>query len=144
MMFDVIKFEAEHIKEMVKEPMNAHLSDWYESGRAKFLQENTEGFSVVINEVPVLCGGIVPLWVGRGYLWTVLSDKIKNHSITVYRGLKKALLEQPYRRIEMDVPVDFELAHRRARFLGFTLECARAKGYLPDGSDRALYAWVRT
>lgn len=142
-MFELVVMELEHIKGLIEEPMNFHLRDWYDSGWAEKLKQGTEAFSVLVNGEVMLCGGISPMWPGRGYLWTVLSSKIKEHSVATYRGLKLALFEQPYNRIEMDVPVDLEIAHRRARYLGFSLEVGRARKYLADGSDRSLYAWVR-
>lgn len=142
-MFDLVKLEMDHIKELMKEPINAEHAEWFESGQAELLQKESESFAILINGSPMVCGGIIPLWKGRGYLWTILSEKIKEHSVAVYRGVRLALKEQPYSRLEMDVPVDLDIAHRRAKFLGFSLECARAKKYSPSGIDRSLYAWVR-
>ncbi len=142
-MFEIVPLELAQLKSLVDEPMNAELSGWWETGAAKKLWEQTESFAILVDGEVMVCGGICPMWVGRGYLWTVLSEKIKQKPVSVYRGIKAALKEQPYRRIEMDVPVNHEIAHRRAKLLGFTLECPEARGYLPNGEARSIYAWVR-
>ncbi len=136
--------ELVHLEALVNEPMNHGLESWFKDGNAAMLIENTDAFSFFVNGELVMSGGLCRLWTGRAYLWTVLSEKIKQHSITVYRNLKRYLNNQKvYNRIEMDIPLDLEIAHKRAKFLGFTLECALAKSFSPNGEPRSLYAWVR-
>lgn len=142
-MFEIIRFEPEHVIPLIAQPMNTKLQHWYDSGYAAQLRQHTVCFTGRVNGEVMMCAGIAPLWKSRGYLWVVLSENIKAHSVSVYRGARKWLKVQPYNRIEMDSPVDFELGHRRAEWLGFKLEIPVAKKYLPDGSDASVYAWVR-
>ena len=142
-MFEVIPFKSWHVKEMIEEPMNASLKSMFESGYADLLENQTKAFTGMADGRVMICAGVYDLWRGRGYLWCVLSEHIKAHSISVYRGARRWLKEQPYRRIEMDVPIDMEIAHKRAEFLGFRLETLRAEKYLPDGSDASIYVFIR-
>lgn len=142
-MFKLKRMDINELLSLAKEPMNKTLRDWDEA-HAESLRDSTLAFTGLVNDELVFCFGLTPLWNKRGYLWVVLSERIKYHGTAVYRNVKKLLDEQQlFDRIEMDSPVDFELGHRRALFLGFKLECARAKKYSPLGEDKALYAWVR-
>ena len=144
-MFRVYDFEPEHICPLIVQPMNKELADWYENGTAEKLKKKTKAFTGAIGDEIMICFGAMPLWKKRGALWTILSQNIRKHSVAVYRGLRQAIEEQPwFDRIEMDVPIDLKIAHKRARFMGFELECARARKFSPEGEDRALYAWVRS
>ena len=142
-MFEIKRFKAEDVIPLIYEPMNAHLRNWYDDGTARKLENDTKAFTGRIDNEVMACGGVVDMWAGRGYLWFVLSEKIKDHSISVYRGAKKWLRELNYRRLEMDVPLDMELAHRRAIMLGFYCETPYARQYLPSGRDASIYVMVR-
>ncbi len=146
-MFDVVPFEIDHVKGMLHEEMNKNFiplwtrDDYF---YPQWVAQNSTAYTGIYNGVPVICAFLVELWAGRGYIVCVLSEKIKFNSISIYRGIqKKFLKQQPYDRLEMDVPVDLNIAHRRAMMLGFELVQRRAKKYLPDGSDASIYAWVR-
>lgn len=142
-MFEILRFEPDHIIPLLAEEMNRQYMDWYYTGYAHKLKQNTVCFTGRMNGQVLICAGIAPLWPGRGYIWCVLSEHIRAHSISVYRGARRWLKAQPYNRLEMDVPVDLEIAHRRAEWLGFNLEIKRARKYMPDGGDASVYVWVR-
>lgn len=144
-MFKVVHAKLGDVKLLLAEPLNAHLKDWASDDyrHAKHALENALALTIMYNDEPVLCAFFAEIWTGRAYGAFILSEKIKNAPVSILRGMKKVLPQLPYNRIEMDCPVDLEIAHRRAKFLGFELMCSHAKKYMPDGSDASVYQWVR-
>jgi hypothetical protein len=144
-MFDIVPYKAEHVLPMLDQASNTHLKTMYENGLAKFLESQEKSMTGLWFGKPMVCGGVAQLWEGRGVVWTVFNEESKNHFIPVFRGIRAYLKHQLlfYRRLELSVPVDFDIGHRRARMLGFQLECEKAKAFLPDGTDCSLYVMLR-
>lgn len=145
-MFELIKFKEEHLRPLVGQSSNKCLPEWFSTGLSKSL-ESTDSASVVYGGQVLLCGGITKYWTGRGQLWVVFNeDAARKNFVPAFRGIKKFIdfqIENNYHRIEMSIDYGFKIGERRAKLLGFTLECARAKKYLPDGGDCTLYSLVR-
>lgn len=141
-MFKLEKFRVEHLEPMMCEKINAYLPNWIASGQA---QKMTESYSVTgfLDGKPMVCGGINELWPNRGHVWTVFSERSRANFLPVFRGILRFLNDAPYRRLEMNVPLDFALGHRRARLLGFELECPVARAYLPGGEDVSIYVRLK-
>ena len=142
-MFEIIPFEPHHAARMIEQPLNSQLRNWISSGYAQELKANTEAFTGLVSGEVMVCGGIAKMWPGRGYLWSVLSENIRVHSISVYRGIRRWLNTRDYRRIEMDVPCHMEIAHRRAVWMGFEIEIQRARKYMPNGDDASIYVRIK-
>lgn len=145
-MFDIVPLRMEHIKRLSHEPSTAHLKEWINGGRAAQLVAADEQVAGLVTDEIMILAGLCKYWDGRAHLWCVFSEKAKGNFVSVFRGIQKYLETRPYRRIEMDVPLDLpstEVAHRRAMMLGFELECKRAKAYRPNGADAALYSWIK-
>jgi hypothetical protein len=124
--------------------MNAHL-------RPSLLPqleslEKSNAVTGTVDGVPMVCGGVLPYWPGRGQVWCVFNEESKESFVPVLRGIKKFLDSVDFRRIEICVPCDepiTETAARRAQLLGFEIECLRAKKYLPTGEDCVLMSRVK-
>jgi hypothetical protein len=139
-MFELIKFKMEHILPLLNQPINK------KAGFTKEMAETAqtyESYTALVNGEPYWCGGIVKCWEGRGQVWSVFSEKSKYNFLPLFRGLKRSIDKLSYNRLELAIPCDFEIGKRRAQLFGFKLECEKAKKYLPNGVDCALYAWVR-
>ncbi len=141
-MFELVPFKKEHLEPLMLQKINAHLPKWVRLGHAATMESGYSFTGIVRGEITI-CGGIDKVWDGRGCLWSVFSDTTKCNFIPTFRGIKRFLNSAPFSRIEMSVPCSFELGHRRAKLLGFELECARAKKYSSSGEDHALYARVK-
>lgn len=142
-MFKAVPFQEIHAEPLLLENINKGITDGMFEGYLTALRQQTESYTFMVNDDVIAVAGIAKLWAGRGYLWMILSENIKKHPVESYRGLRKFLYKMPYRRVEMDVPINTEFDDRRARFMGFRLECSYARSYSPTGEDRAIYAWVR-
>lgn len=142
-MFRAIPFQAEHAIDLLEDPLNDHLKDWYSSGYAKKMEDHSYAFTGFAGNEKLFCVGIVELWPRRGYLWSVLSSKISKYPVSTHRGMISLLKASSFNRVEMDVPVPSGVWHRRAVWLGFEQEIKVARKYFADGSDASIYAWVR-
>lgn len=138
-MFERVKFTRSHLVEMLKQPVNESARQYFDTINFDLL-ESFPAFTGMLKGKPAVCGGVIPYWKGRGYLWTVFDETSKGCFVPVFRGIKSLLrdLRPHYIRLEMAVPCDFEIGLRRAHMLGFITECERASRFLPDGSDCAL------
>lgn len=94
-------------------------------------------WTAVVDGLPICCGGLVPIWPGRAYAWSVLDREAGPHMRRLTTAIRSLLDGTPWRRIEMAVDAEFEAGLRWARLLGFVPECL-ARSYLPTGRD----AWV--
>jgi len=90
----------------------------------------------------IFCGGILPLWPGRGYAWSILTERAGLHFIGLHRVVRHYLNESSLKRIEATVDADFLAGHRWIRALGFEFEGV-LRAYNPNGSDSVLYARIR-
>lgn len=146
-MSETIKMKSGHLFELVKEPMNQYLEEWFTSGKVDHLEDG-ESFTIIHRDMVMVCGGVTKYWDGRGQLWSVFSERSKDYFVPCYRAIKRWLDEQLNKNfVRIEVSIDhgdsFEIASRRAELLGFYLECPMARKYLPGGGDVALYAMVR-
>lgn len=101
--------------------------------------ENEEG-------VPIACGGVVPIWSGRGYAWSIFSRHVTPHNFIYFARLFKQKLEylhaqEGYHRIETTVDENFLKANRWVKILGFEREGWLRK-FTPDGVNHYMYARV--
>jgi|ERR1700677_4664655 len=138
-MFKQVPYKSEHLKFLLEQKMNAHLR----SSLLPLLEafEKSEAVTGLSDGVPMVCGGVLPYWKGRGQVWCVFNEESKASFVPVLRGIKKFLDGVDFNRIEICVPCDEEItetAARRAQLLGFEIECLRAKKYLPTGEDCVL------
>lgn len=142
MIFEIVPLTREHLLSLADQKPNSFIHDWMESGHAD--EMIPRGFAGVMNGHVMICGGVIELWKHRAQVWSIFNQNSKTCFLPVFRGIKKFLQAQPYRRLEFSVPVNLPIAHRRALLLGFKLECALAEKYLPNGEDCAIYALVRS
>lgn len=141
-MFDLVPFKKEHLEPLAKQQINSYLPEWVRTGHAASM-EKTFAFTGFVSGEIMVCGGITHLWTGRGELWSIFSETCKTNFLPTFRGIQKFLDNVPYVRVETAIPCDFSVGHRRARLLGFELECPRARHYLPNGNDCSLYVRIK-
>lgn len=143
-MFERVAFRRDHLSEMLKQEINHYARDFFTNVNFDKL-ETLDSFTGLLNGKPVVCGGVVPLWKDRGSIWTVFDESSKECFLPVYRGMKSFIKDAQvfYRRLELSVPCEIEIAVRRAKLLGFTVECERAPMFMPDGRDCTLMRLLR-
>jgi hypothetical protein len=141
-MFNRVPFKKEHALLLLEESINASAKKTVTVKNLEHL-ETLDSVTGMWNDEPMCCVGVNTLWHKRGFFWSIFSEKIKYNFVPFFRHAKKSILESQYDRLEVSIPYDMEISKRRAVMLGFKLETERARKFFPDGSDAALYAWVR-
>lgn len=143
-MFELVKFKKEHFLPLRAQSASvANLDEWIKNGRADDMEKETWNYTGLLNGEVAVVGGFAHYWAGRAHAWMIPNESFARNFIPVFRGIQQALNQQPYRRVEIAIPIGCQNWHRRALLWGFKLECALAKHYLPSGEDCSLYALVR-
>ncbi len=143
-MFDVIRLTPGHLHQMALEPMNSFVQKWPKDIVDSWV-DCGRSYSGFVGGELMVCVGIAEYWEGRAHIWALFSERARGRFVTVFRGMQRFLDGQPYRRLEMDIPLCkpyTDLALRRACLLGFEKECI-AKKYLPSGQDAIILSRLR-
>lgn len=102
--------------------------------------------TVMEDGVPLGCGGIMPIWENRGFLWSFLGHRASPRNFRRIHGFVRDYIEAaPFRRVEAAVEVGFEAGHRWVQLLGFECETPTTimRAFQADGTDCLLYAKVK-
>lgn len=143
MTYNIRKLKKEDLIALRAQDMNKEVLTWMTNDMMDFLVLKPFSVSIFYKDVLMLCGGVTAIWYNRALIWTVFSESSKKNFLPVFRGIKAFLQYQPFKRVELSVPCDHHVGNRRARALGFTLECDRARNFLPDGKDATLYSYIK-
>ncbi len=137
------RLEKAHLDEVLSQQINWLEREYMDETMINFILELPSSVSVFYKDRLMLCGGTIPLWKNRAHLWTVFSKDAGDNFLPVFRAIKTYINAQPYNRLELCVPYNFDIGKKRARVLGFQLECGYARNYLPDGRDCALFSYIK-
>lgn len=97
-----------------------------------------QGWTAVVDGLPICCGGLIRAWEGRAYAWALLDQDAGPHMVPLTRGIRSLLDRAGWRRIEMAVDAEFPEGARWARLLGFRHE-VRARKFLANGNDADIF-----
>ncbi|MEO8837537.1 MAG: hypothetical protein ABI351_02365 [Herbaspirillum sp.] len=142
-MYSIVPYEHAHILDMIDQPINSGVRDFFLNGEGKNIERTGSFFTGIVDGIPLVCGGAAQIWENRGHCWCVFNQRSKYHFLTVMRMMREFLAQCPFKRIEVSIPVGHAVFARRTELLGFRLECAFAEAYLPNGDDCAVYVMVR-
>jgi len=134
----IVPFKAEHLQGLRLQPaqMSAPLVTPEQAERLG------QAYTALIADEPVACGGLYELWPGRALAWTYLGSGVGREFITLHRVVRGHLDTARWRRVEAYVDAGFTNGHRWVKALGFGFD-GLLRGFMPDGSDMALYSRVR-
>lgn len=140
-----VKFEREHILPLLDQKINANIRESYRAQIAEQLESVPDSFTGILDGKVMICGGALKYWNGRAFIWTVFNEESKGCFLIVFRQIQNLFrdLLTRYHRLELAIPREFEIGRRRAKLLGFQLECECARKFLDDGTDCALYSLIR-
>ncbi len=141
-MFKIVKLEREQLMSALDDPLNIIERPAFSSELIEDILAAPLSGAVITDDGLVLVGGVTEYWPGRCQVWTVFRTVAKKNFVSAFRGIRKYLDDLPYERIEVCVPVGYTMGVRRAKLLGFKLECSLAKKFL-GGEDYTLLALVR-
>jgi hypothetical protein len=145
----VIPYTTAHAQEMIKYGMNDPLMDI----DCSYLQNYTDvvapglSFTLVDGVIPIVSGGIYPLWQGTAEGWVLSSKRIFNYKIKsaalIKRRLDMLCVNNKIWRLQTAVKSNFKLGVRFAEWLGLQQE-GLMKQYGPDKTDYYRMAKIYT
>lgn len=135
-----VPFEAWHISLLMKDDASAALRCEYDPLVLKYLEKGNS-WTLLADDVPVLCGGTLKQWEGRHTGWAILNADTGKHMITVTRRARR-IMGEAKGRVECTVRQDFAAGQRWARMLGFEIETYALKQYGPEGEDHIGYVRI--
>ena len=141
-MFELVPFKREHLEPLMVQKINAFLPQWIRDGQAD-LMEKTYSQSIIVEGEVMGCGGIIEFWRGRGQLWALFNERSGIKMMSTFRAIQRFIETATFKRIEIAVPYELAVGHKRARLLGFKLECEKAECYLSNGGAASLYSRIK-
>lgn len=138
----VVPFKTEHFHWLMDQPRHDHLIALNDA-QLDALENCAHSYSVIDDNGDVLmCGGLTEYWSGRAEAWATFNRNARSKFIRLHKIMKRFFQNQPVKRVEAAVQVDYEAGIRLVSSLGFVKESDRMQSYLPDGSDCALFARI--
>ncbi len=143
-MLKVLKFKREDLEQIQVVSALSGLRSQLTSAHMDYFEKSEHSFTGFAGDCPVVCGGVVDYWEGRGEAWAMIDHDSKHSFLEVHHVVKSFLKQCPVNRIEAYVGCDFEPGHRWIKALGFKMEGERLEAYHPGGHDVSLYARIKS
>lgn len=142
-MIKIVPITMEHLHHMRRmEGLFQHLD--VDAVGAALIQVGV-GFTMMRDDTPIGCGGIIPRWNGVGEVWIAVSEELKQRPILLVKETLRCihLFHQRggFHRIQLHIRTEDAGLQRWAESLGFTFE-GIMRQYGPDKSDHKLYARI--
>tara|TARA_B100001013_G_C24517918_1_gene405740 strand:- start:311 stop:742 length:432 start_codon:yes stop_codon:yes gene_type:complete len=140
---NLVEYQADHACSILDEG-SAASQLWSE--QAKIIEKHAGGVTLLIDDRPVVCTGLIELWENCAEAWVIASSNISRTPVSISRamkrGLNKRILEDGYDRVQANVRADWPTAIRFAEFVGMKRE-GMMRRFGPEGADYVRFAWVR-
>ena len=138
--FKIVPYSTNHGDEIIEFGMNDKLMDIDASFTENRIDFAIPGlsFSLLVNNTPILAGGIYPLWDGVAEGWVLSSKRIFDHKIRSAISIKKRLdllcINNNIWRLQTAVKEEFKTGKRFAEWLGLKSE-GLMQMYGPDKTN---------
>jgi len=138
--YKIIPYQADHAVNIINNGMNDPLMDIDASYFENSINVVTPGlsFTLTYNDLPIVAGGIYPLWPGTAEGWALSSKEIFKHKFKsaalIKRRMDMLCINNKFWRLQTTVKAHFKLGIRFAEWLGLEKE-GLMKQYGPDGTD---------
>lgn len=99
--------------------------------------------TVVLDDMPLACGGALEYWPGRSQLWAFLNAEHSPKHMMAITHAARALIRPLKGRIEFTVRRDFDAGHRWARALRFDVETPLLSSFGINGEDHTGYVRIQ-
>lgn len=143
--WQIIQYEPEHAMQIIENNMRLQEKLIPESDMKKWsylCKESGPAYTLMVDDVPVVCAGIVLQEWDKGEAWSLLSSLFYRHKVKAYRAIKAGLeafiAEKRLKRVQSVVDPEFQPAIDFIECLGFEYE-GRLRKYGPAG-DYLMYA----
>lgn len=144
---ELIKYEPVHAYEIFNKEIKesgmvlSATGDW--EGSAEMWRTAGPAFTLLIDDEPVVCGGIALLDPTYGECWLLVPRH--DHGIVIFRYvlrmLRKLIDEHKFRRLQAHVVKGFTEGEELMKRLDFEFEGWLNK-YFPNGDTAGIYAKV--
>lgn len=138
----VVKFQAAHLDALDPQDAQASVVAGLRGDKAKALEGNCTFTCVDNDEVYCVFGWIV-IYPHRAVMWSLLSKNAGPKMLALTRIARGLLKDLSFKRLEIDVALDFEAGNRWAKLMGFELEAACLRNFSFDNKDSALYVRIK-
>ena len=139
--YKIVPYQKEHGQSMIAFGLNDKLMDL----DARYWKENRIdaalvglSFTLLRDNIPIVSGGIYPLWDGVAEGWVISSKRIFEVKVKAAKLIKQRTdilcAANKVWRLQTTVKANFKIGLRFAEFLGFKNE-GLMRGYGPDKSD---------
>lgn len=135
---NIVPLKAEHLERIQAQGAQEYVSSWI-TPQIKAELAGSNSFAAVDGDEVLGCAGVIEYWPGRAAAWAILSGNCGRNFVRIHRAVLAFFQLQTFRRLEATADVGFGPGHRWLEMLGFKLETDRMAGYMPDGSDAAMY-----
>lgn len=138
--FEIVPYEKEHGDDIIEFGMNSKLMEADASYSENRLDMAIPGLSytLLLDHLPILAGGIYPLWDGVAEGWVLTSKRVFDHKIKAASSVKKRLdllcTNNKIWRLQTSVKEEFTTGVRFAEWLGLKKE-GLMKMYGPDKTN---------
>jgi hypothetical protein len=138
--FEIVPYEKEHGDDIIEFGMNSKLMEADASYTENRLDMAIPGLSytLLLDHLPILAGGIYPLWDGVAEGWVLTSKRVFDHKIKAASSVKKRLdllcTNNKIWRLQTSVKEEFTTGVRFAEWLGLKKE-GLMKMYGPDKTN---------
>lgn len=137
---ETVPFQSWHVEEILKQGINHRKIEQ----DAKAYQDRIDysvpamSFTLLVNDMPIVSGGVYPLWNGVAEGWVIASNRIFDYTLSAAKAIKKRTdlicINNKIWRLQTAVRADFETGVKFAKWLGLKTEGLMVR-YGPDGSN---------
>jgi hypothetical protein len=118
-----------------------HVPDYMD--RLRMYATNGSALTALVDGVPTVCWGEIPLWNGVSEFWMLGSHRLNDAPLSVSRGamryFNRIAVEKKLHRLQITVDMRNDVALKWAKWLKFRPEGVLRR-YGPDGSDHMMFA----
>ena len=136
----IVAYQKEQGSSMIASGLNDKLMDLDASYEENRIDAAVAGmaYTLLLNNQPIVSGGIFPLWNGVCEGWVISSKRIFDVKIKAAKLIRHRTdilcAANKVWRLQTTVKANFKMGLRFAEFLGFKNE-GLMRGYGPDKSD---------
>ena len=139
-MLSLVKLQKNHIQSIDTD------FDFWKSSRDVMCEHPLNGYTALLNDIPIALGGVYKMWDGVAEGWFIVGKHGKNFPIKLARTVrfmaKKMINDNKLVRLQASVCLNDKKALRFIKWLNFKEEGIMRK-FGPDGVDYMRYAWVK-
>lgn len=141
-MINLIKFEPSHLRGIIATAGTTKVRPWMNDSLLSTLSSQQYCYTIMDDNGPLMCGGLVNYWSGRYEAWAVLDAVPSSKFLIVHRKVRDFFNAVELPRIEAVVESSCIGGRKWVEKLGFTLEVDTMSNYGVNGESFSLYSRV--